>query len=110
MAASQYCLDRCLIRHSLSTLSFSGKVSCNFMQTEVPQDGVVVRSAEKLAITLRTNRADAELFRILVTLVTTVPVGTVDEWKWSGPTDRFAAVADSLGAPQLVDRLRRLIK
>lgn len=72
------------------------------------QDGVIVRGAEKLATTLRTNRADAELFRILATLVTTVPVGTVDEWKWSGPTDRFAAVADSLGAPQLIDRLRRL--
>ncbi len=72
------------------------------------QDGVVVRSAEKLATTLRTNRADAELFRILATLVTTVPVGTVDEWKWSGPTGRFAAVADGLGAPQLVERLRRL--
>jgi len=72
------------------------------------QDGVIVRSAEKLATTLRANRADAELFRILATLVTTVPVGTVDEWKWSGPTDRFAEVADSLGATQLVDRLRRL--
>jgi len=74
------------------------------------QDGVIVRSAEKLATTLRANRADAELFRILAKLVTTVPVGTVDEWKWSGPTDRFAEVADSLGATQLVDRLRRLIK
>lgn len=71
-------------------------------------DGVVVRSAEKLATTLREQRADAELFRILATLVTTVPVGTVDDWKWNGPTARFDAVATRLGAPQLIERLHRL--
>lgn len=71
-------------------------------------DGVVVRSAEKLATTLRDQRADAELFRILATLVTTVPVGTVDDWKWNGPTSRFEEVATRLGAPQLIERLHRL--
>ncbi|MFA5773766.1 MAG: 5'-3' exonuclease H3TH domain-containing protein [Ilumatobacteraceae bacterium] len=71
-------------------------------------DGVVVRGAEKLATTLREHRGDAELFRILATLVTIVPVGSVDDWKWNGPTDRFAEVATRLGAPQLIERLRRL--
>lgn len=71
-------------------------------------DGVVVRGAEKLATTLRNHRNDAELFRILATLVTTVPVGVVDDWKWDGPTARFDEVATRLGAPQLIERLRRL--
>ncbi len=71
-------------------------------------DGVVVRGAEKLATTLRDHRGDAELFRILATLVTTVRVGVVDDWKWNGPTARFDEVATRLGAPQLVERLRRL--
>lgn len=71
-------------------------------------DGVVVRGAEKLATTLRLHRDDAELFRILATLVTTVPVGLVDDWKWKGPTARFDEVANRLGAPQLIERLRRL--
>ena len=71
-------------------------------------DGVVVRGAEKLATTLREHRDDAELFRILATLVTSVPVGVVDDWKWNGPTDRFGEVVTRLGAPQLLERLRRL--
>ncbi|MHB1089843.1 MAG: 5'-3' exonuclease [Ilumatobacteraceae bacterium] len=71
-------------------------------------DGVVVRGAEKLATTLRDHRDDAELFRILATLVTTVPVGIVDDWKWNGPTARFDEVVTRLGAPQLIERLRRL--
>lgn len=71
-------------------------------------DGVVVRGAAKLAMTLRDNRDDAELFRILATLVTGVPVGVVDDWKWNGPTARFDEVATRLGAPQLIERLRRL--
>lgn len=71
-------------------------------------DGVVVRGAEKLAKTLRAHRDNAELFRILATLVTAVPVGVVDDWKWNGPTARFDEVAARLGAPQLIERLRRL--
>lgn len=71
-------------------------------------DGVVVRGAEKLAKTLRAHRDDAELFRILATLVTAVPVGVVDDWKWNGPTARFDEVAARLGVPQLIERLRRL--
>ena len=71
-------------------------------------DGVTVRGAEKLATTLRTNRTEAQLFKTLATLVQDVEVGEISDWKWTGPTDRFAAVAEKLGAPQLIERLRRL--
>jgi 5'-3' exonuclease len=71
-------------------------------------DGVAVRSAEKLATTLRSNRNDAALFKQLATLITTVPVGDIADWKWAGPTVRFEQVAEKLGAPQLIERIRRL--
>jgi 5'-3' exonuclease len=71
-------------------------------------DGVAVRSAEKLAATLSTNRNDAALFKQLATLITTVPVGEIADWDWAGQTERFEEVAQKLGAPQLVERIRRL--
>jgi len=69
-------------------------------------DGVTVRSAEKLATTLRDNRKDATLFKQLATLVTDVPVGEVSDWMWTGPTGRFEEVANKLGAPQLNQRVQ----
>jgi 5'-3' exonuclease len=71
-------------------------------------DGVSVRSAEKLAMTLSTSRTEAALFRQLATLITTVPVGDIVDWKWAGPTEQFEAVAEKLGAPQLVERLAKV--
>jgi 5'-3' exonuclease len=71
-------------------------------------DGVSVRSAEKLATTLSTSRTEAALFKQLATLITTVPVGNIADWKWAGPTERFEEVAEKLGAPQLIGRIRRL--
>jgi 5'-3' exonuclease len=71
-------------------------------------DGVTVRGAEKLATTLRTHREDAQLFKILATLVQDVEVGEISDWKWNGPTDRFASVAEKLGATQLIKRLKVL--
>ena len=71
-------------------------------------DGVKVRGAEKLATTLREHRADAELFRILATLVDTVDVGTVDEWKWSGPRPEFAKLTAQWGVPKLGERAASL--
>jgi len=35
-------------------------------------------------------------------------VGTVDSWRWTGPTAGFAAVADRLAAPELAERAARL--
>lgn len=71
-------------------------------------DGVKVRGAEKLATTLREHRADAELFRILATLVDTVEVGTVDEWKWNGPRPEFAQLTTEWGVPRLGERAASL--
>jgi 5'-3' exonuclease len=67
-----------------------------------------LRGAEKLARTLREQRDDAMLFREIATIALDVPVGSVDEWKWSGPTVAFAAMAERLGAPSLVDRAERV--
>lgn len=75
------------------------------------QDGVKVRGAEKLAAVLRERRPDVELFRILATLVDTVNVGEVDDWKWVGPRQGFAELTRSWGVGKLGERaesLRRL--
>jgi len=69
---------------------------------------VTVRGALKLATTLAEQQDDALLFRDLATLRTTAAVGTVDDWRWSGPTDDLAAWADRLGAPGLVRRADRV--
>ena len=71
-------------------------------------DGVTVRSAEKLAKTLRENREQAALFRTLATLVQDVPVGSVDSWKWTGATPEFADLLKEFGATHLLDRVERL--
>jgi 5'-3' exonuclease len=67
-----------------------------------------LRGAAKLSATLQAQLADALLFRQIATVDTDVDVGTVDDWQWHGPTDDFAAVADELGAPDLVAYARRL--
>jgi len=72
-------------------------------------DGLTtLRGAEKLAKTLRENRKQAALFRILATLVQDVPVGSVDSWKWAGVTPEFAELLKEFGATHLLDRLERL--
>jgi 5'-3' exonuclease len=67
-----------------------------------------LRGAEKLAAALRDERALALLFRRIATVERDVDVGTVDDWEWHGPSDGFAAFAEQLGAPQLVERCRRV--
>jgi len=67
-----------------------------------------LRGAAKLSATLQAQFADALLFRQIATVDTDVDVGSVDEWKWQGPTDDFAAVAAELGAPGLVAYANRL--
>jgi 5'-3' exonuclease len=72
-------------------------------------DGLTtLRGAEKLAKTLRENREQAALFRTLATLVQDVPVGSVDNWKWTGATSEFADLLKEFGATHLLDRLERL--
>ena len=83
-------------------------MSIPFEHAQWITDGVKVRGAEKLATTLREHRADAELFRILATLVDTVDVGTVDEWKWNGPRPEFAQLTTEWGVPRLGERAASL--
>ena len=63
-----------------------------------------LRGAAKLATTLQDNLELAVLFRLLATLVTDIDVGTVDAWRWTGPTDDFPAMAERLQAPELVGK------
>ena len=69
-----------------------------------------LRGAAKLSATLQAQLADALLFREIATVDTEVDVGTVDDWKWIGPTDEFAAVATELGSPELVAYAQRVAR
>jgi 5'-3' exonuclease len=77
----------------------------------IPDDArawdVVVRGAPKLAAALIDGRKEVELFRTLAKLRDDAPVGTVDEWRWEGPTAEFEAWADRVGAPDLLARARK---
>jgi hypothetical protein len=68
-----------------------------------------VRGGAKLARTLVDHFSDALLFRTLATLALDAPtVATIDELRWTGPTDDAVAVAGRLDAPDLVTRARAL--
>jgi 5'-3' exonuclease len=67
-----------------------------------------LRGAAKLSATLQAQLEDAFLFRKIATIQTDVDVGTVDDWRWTGPTDGFDAVAEEIGSPELAAYARRL--
>ena len=67
-----------------------------------------LRGAARLGANLASHREAAVLYRTLATVVRDVPVGTVDDWQWRGPTSEFAAMCADLGAERLVDRVARL--
>jgi 5'-3' exonuclease len=70
---------------------------------------VSVRSASKLALTLKHQFDDALLFRVIATIQTDAPtVDSVDELLWTGPTADLAEVAARLDADRLVDRVEHL--
>ena len=71
---------------------------------------VQVRGAAKLAATLREQLDLALLFRRIATVDTSVEVGVVDEWRWTGPRPGFAELCDELGAPELAERANRLAR
>jgi len=73
-----------------------------------PPWDVTVRGAASLAATLTAERDTARLFRTLATLRTDADVGDVDEWRWTGPTDAFAAWTARMAAPRLLERATRL--
>src|SRR5680860_597714 len=67
-----------------------------------------LRGAAKLSKVLQENMELALLFRIIATVDREVPVGTVDTWKWTGPTDEFGAMCQRLGVPALATRAAAL--
>jgi len=79
------------------------RIPVNAKQWEVP-----VRGAARLAAALQEHRELALLFRTLATLRTDVPVGTVADLRWQGPTPAFEQVARRLSVPGLWDRARRI--
>jgi 5'-3' exonuclease len=75
--------------------------------TKWASDGVKVRGAERLASVLRNNRDEVEIFRILATLVDTVDVGNVDDWRYTGHQPDCAQFFDEIGASGMLDRVLR---
>lgn len=70
---------------------------------------VTVRGATGLAATLDRQRADAELFKQLATLVTDLPlVPSVAALRWQGPTSDLPGMLDRLDAGRLAARIDAL--
>ena len=67
-----------------------------------------LRGAAKLSATLQERMEDAVLFRLIATVETDIGVGSVDDWRWAGPTADFPRVAEHLGAPELAVLATRL--
>ncbi len=67
-----------------------------------------VRSAAKLNATLREHYELALLFRRIATVETDADVGTLDEWRWTGPTAAFPDVVAELGDERLTARAAKL--
>ena len=79
----------------------------------IPADGAEWRAnvagSGRLAATLREQRELALLFRTLATLRSDAELfDDVDALRWSGPTQYFAAYAERIGAPELIERATRL--
>ncbi len=67
-----------------------------------------LRGAAKLSATLQGQLEDALLFRTIATVDTNVDVGSVDDWRWAGPTDELAGRADRAGVPGLAEHAASL--
>ncbi len=69
-----------------------------------------VPGAGRLAGVLGEKRELALLFRTLATLRTDAPLfSSVDALRWQGPTPRFPAFAEKIGAPELVTRAAKAL-
>ena len=66
------------------------------------------RGAQRLAISLAEGWDNALLFRDLATLRTDAIVVSAEALRWAGPTNRFAALAEELGASQLGEQAAKL--
>jgi 5'-3' exonuclease len=81
---------------------------------DIPDDvlewDVNVPAVRSMAARLAADKDKALLFKTLATLRTDCSVGAVEEWRWSGPRDDFAAMAERLEAPDLLKRASALAK
>ena len=80
---------------------------------DIPKDwrawDPAIARARALSESLANSWDDALLFRTLATLRTDVPVfDSVDDLRWNGPTQEFAAMSERLKAPELNERAKRL--
>ena len=80
---------------------------------EIPDDADAwdvpgVRGAARLAAALAAGRKVADLFKVLATLRTDADVGTVDDWRWTGPTDDFPAWCERFGSAALAKRVDKI--
>ena len=69
---------------------------------------VSVRNSPTLASRLAAELPTALLFKRLATLNCDCAVGTVDEWRWDGPTPEFDGICRRLDAPDYPARAARL--
>ncbi len=67
-----------------------------------------VRGAERLAATLAAAREVAARFKVLATLRIDAPVGTVDDWEWTGPRPELDDWCTRFGSPRLAQRAAAL--
>jgi 5'-3' exonuclease len=92
----------------------AGRVLMKFKHLEHIPKNVVdwkvdVMNAGRLSATLKADWESAKLFRRLATLVADGPIKhSVDELKWTGPTQNFAEICNRLEAPELVQRAETL--
>jgi 5'-3' exonuclease len=82
--------------------------------TDVPaaagQWDITVRGGAKLATTLANNLELALLFRRIATIELDAPVSpNVDVLEWTGPTDDFVALAESIDATSALRRIQNLM-
>ena len=68
-----------------------------------------VRGRDRLAASLAGHRKEAYLYRDLATVRTDVPIAeSLADLEWRGARrDELAALCDAIGAPEIVDRVRR---
>jgi 5'-3' exonuclease len=85
--------------------------------TEIPLDaaewdaGVRVARLRELVMTLQGQFDLALRFRDLATLRTDAPIKALPaDLRWTGPTERFAAMCEQLGTQQLVERAQRALQ
>ncbi|HEY8516535.1 MAG TPA: 5'-3' exonuclease H3TH domain-containing protein [Candidatus Binatia bacterium] len=79
---------------------------------DIPDDpktwDVSLRGADRLAANLAANRQAAMLFKDLATLRTSADVGTVDDWRWRGPTEAFPAMCARLKSDMVARRAENI--